>query len=204
MKENKKEKKVIFNKYLTLKALIVLVVLLAFNSYAWFVFATKVSGGLTASVVAWDITFQVGDSETITNIEIDVSKIYPGMETYTKEISAKNSGESEANLAYKYKFLTLLGEEYIVGENITQEELESKIQNEYPFKISVTVDKTELTTGFEEAHFTIKVEWAYESGDDDADTYWGEKAYEFKRDHPNEDCLKLGIILSAEQKEKQI
>ena len=48
-----KKKKITFNKYLTLKALIILVVLLAFNSYAWFVFATKVSGGLTASVVAF-------------------------------------------------------------------------------------------------------------------------------------------------------
>ena len=123
-----KKKKITFNKYLTLKALIILVVLLAFNSYAWFVFATKVSGGLTASVVAWDITFQVGDSETITNIEIDVSKIYPGMETYIKQISAKNSGESEATLAYEYKSLTLLGETFTVGENITQEELENKIQ----------------------------------------------------------------------------
>ncbi|WP_289450348.1 hypothetical protein, partial [Klebsiella pneumoniae] len=85
------------------------------------------------------------------------------METYIKQISAKNSGESEATLAYEYKSLTLLGETFTVGENITQEELENKIQNEYPFKISVTVDKSELTTGFEEAHFTIKVEWAYES-----------------------------------------
>ena len=199
-----KKKKITFNKYLTLKALIILVVLLAFNSYAWFVFATKVSGGLTASVVAWDITFQVGDSETITNIEIDVSKIYPGMETYIKQISAKNSGESEATLAYEYKSLTLLGETFTVGENITREELENKIQNKYPFKISVTVDKSELTTGFEEAHFTIKVEWAYESGDDDADTYWGEKAYEFKKNHPSESCLRLGLVLSAEQKDKKI
>ena len=59
--------------------------------------------------------------------------------------------------------------------------MENKIQNEYPFKISVTVDKSELTTGFEEAHFTIKVEWAYESGDDDADTYWGEKLMNLKK-----------------------
>ena len=64
-------KKLFSNKYLTLKTLIILVVLLAFNSYAWFVFATKVSGGLTAHVTSWNITFQIGDDETITNVEID-------------------------------------------------------------------------------------------------------------------------------------
>lgn len=196
-------KKLFSNKYLTLKTLIILVVLLVFNSYAWFVFATKVSGGLTAHVTSWNITFQIGDDETITNVEIDVSKIYPGMETYTKEIKAKNVGESVADLSYQYQSLRVLDEEYTVGTNCTQEELNDRILNQYPFKISVTIDKTELETQNGEGLFIIKVEWPYESGDDEKDTYWGEKAYEFYQNNTDKSCLNLKLLLIAEQKGKK-
>lgn len=195
--ENKKS---FVKKYIKLRTLIILVVLLVFNSYAWFIFATKVSGGLSAHVTSWDITFQTGDDDSITNIEIDVSTIFPGMETYRKEIKVKNSGESIANLMYKYQSLTVLGDEYTVGENCTQEELNQKIANDYPFKITVTVDKNEIDIANEEGLFVITVEWPYESGDDETDTYWGERAYEFSQNYPDESSLHLSLFLIAEQK----
>ena len=116
-----KTKKGFISKYIKLRTLLILVVLLVFNSYAWFVFATKVSGGLTAHVTSWNITFQVGDEDYVTNVVIDVSTIYPGMETYVKEIKAKNVGESIADLSYQYKSLVVLGDEYTVPDNCTQD-----------------------------------------------------------------------------------
>lgn len=195
----KTNKKGISRKYLILKALIILTVLLVFNSYAWFIFATKVSGGLTAHVTSWNVTFLVGDDESITNILIDVSKIYPGMETYRQEVRAKNVGESIANLEYRFESIRILDEEYTVGENITQDELNTKLQ-EYPFKIQVTVDKSELETAKGEGLFIITVEWLYESGDDEKDTYWGQKAYEFSESNPDENSLHLSLLLIASQK----
>ena len=50
-----KTKKGFISKYIKLRTLLILVVLLVFNSYAWFVFATKVSGGLTAHVTSCNI-----------------------------------------------------------------------------------------------------------------------------------------------------
>lgn len=197
---SKERKKGFIGKYIKLKTLIILVVLLAFNSYAWFVFATRVSGGLSAHVTSWNVTFQVGDDESITNIVIDVSTIYPGMETYTKEIKVKNSGESIANLKYSYQSLTVLGDTYTIGDNCTEEELNDRIANSYPFKISVSIDTSQLDQANGEGNFTITVEWPYESGDDETDTKWGEKAYTFNKEHPDESCLHLSLFLIAEQK----
>ena len=56
---SKDNKKGFIKKYVKLRTLIILVVLLVFNSYAWFVFATRVSGGLSAHVTSWNVTFKV-------------------------------------------------------------------------------------------------------------------------------------------------
>lgn len=64
-------------KRVKLKTLILLIVLLMFNAYAWFVYTSKVSGNLTAHIESWDVTFQVGEQDAITNVLFDVDKIYP-------------------------------------------------------------------------------------------------------------------------------
>lgn len=202
--KSEKPKNGIIKKYIKLRTLIILLVLLAFNSYAWFIFATKVSGGLSAHVTSWDVTFQVGDQESITNVEIDVSTIYPGMETYTKVITAKNTGESIANLSYKFDSLTVLGTTYAVGDEYTQEQLDSKIANDFPFKITVVIDQTELETINGYGTFIISVEWPYESGDDALDTYWGERSYEYNKLNPTDSSLKLQLTLIAQQKNQNI
>lgn len=51
--------------------------LLMFNSYAWFVFQTKVSGKISAHIEAWNIMFKAGSEETVSNVEFDVDKIFP-------------------------------------------------------------------------------------------------------------------------------
>ncbi len=51
-------------KKIKLRNLLILIVLLAFNTYAWFVYTTKVSTGLNAHVSAWDVEF-VGKNRTV-------------------------------------------------------------------------------------------------------------------------------------------
>ena len=43
------------------------------------------------------------------------------------------------------------------------------------------------------------VSWPYESGDDEKDTYWGSKAYDYKKSNPNESGIKLRLKVSAVQ-----
>lgn len=199
MKNNDKPKRGI-TKYVKLHTLIILIVLLAFNSYAWFIFATKVSGGLSAHVTSWDVVFQVGEEDSVTNIVIDVSNIFPGMEDYQKNITVKNTGETIADISYQFQSLTVLGDTYELGEDYTQEQLDNKIANDYPFKITVDVDKGELETVNGHGEFTISVVWPYESGNDEIDTYWGQRAYEYNKEEPNGTSLQLVLQLIAQQK----
>lgn len=64
-------------KRIKLKTLIILIILLMFNAYAWFVYTTKVSGEMVAHVEAWDVIFQADDEEKISYAEFDVGRIYP-------------------------------------------------------------------------------------------------------------------------------
>ena len=64
-------------KRVKLRTVIVLIILLMFNAYAWFVFSTKVQGKIEAHVEAWDVVFEADEQEKISNINFEVGKIYP-------------------------------------------------------------------------------------------------------------------------------
>lgn len=51
--------------------------LLIFNTYAWFLYATEVSTSFTAHVTSWNVDFTNENGESITEIIIDVERIYP-------------------------------------------------------------------------------------------------------------------------------
>lgn len=44
-------------KKIKLRNIVILIILLAFNTYAWFVYTTKVSLDMSAHVSAWDVEF---------------------------------------------------------------------------------------------------------------------------------------------------
>ena len=44
-------------KKIKIKNLVILICLLAFNTYAWFIYTTKVSLDMTAHVSSWDVDF---------------------------------------------------------------------------------------------------------------------------------------------------
>ena len=185
-------------KKIKLRTLIILLLLLVFNAYAWFIYATRVTMSLSAHVVSWNVRFQAGDEEITEKVEFEVGRIYPGMDTYTQEINVENTGELSAKLTYEIKSLKILDEYYEVGEDLTEDELKDKI-SEYPFKIKIDKSKDELEAENGQATFTISVEWPYESGDDKLDTSWGEKAYEYYSTNPNEPSLVLNVELKATQ-----
>lgn len=201
MKNQKKEKK-IFNliKKIKLRHIMILIVLLAFNTYAWFIYATKVSAGLNAYVTSWNVSFEAGESGATTNIVIDVDKIYPGMTTYTKIISVHNRGETAANLTYRINSYTLLGTTYQTdGATLTSDMLVTQLQNNYPFKVNVAIQNGNLVAGSGDGTYTITVTWPYESGDDATDTLWGGRAYDYYEANPGSTSLHIDMDLQAEQ-----
>lgn len=192
----KKTRKIL--KYINPKTMIILILLLVFNAYAWFIYATRASLDLTTHVAAWDINFDAGEHETTTGVIIEIDRIYPGMEDYVKEINVYNRGELLANLDYKVTAINILGDTYEVGDNYTSEDLEN-ILNSYPFKITVETTSDQIAAETGEGKFIIRVSWPFESGDDEADTYWGNRSAEFQKNNPQEKGLRVSFELIATQ-----
>ena len=127
-------------KKIKIRSLVILILLLGFNTYAWFIYATRVASDISVHISSWNVEFSVGENGNVTNLIIDVERIYPGMENEEKVVTVKNTGEIKAELEYQLNSLKVLDDYYKVGENITDEELLNKINKEYPFKINVTKD----------------------------------------------------------------
>ena len=154
-------------KKIKIRNIIFLILLLIFNTYAWFIYATRVSSSLSAHVSSWNVEFSTGEQDTSTNIIIEIDRIYPGMETVEKNITVKNKGEIKAELTYEILSIKFLDESYKLGENITSEELEKKMSSDYPFKVNISKDDTKLSQGIGEGSFLVTVKWPFESGNDE-------------------------------------
>ena len=50
-----------------------------------------------------------------------------------------------------------------------------------------------------ELKFIVKVVWPFESGNDQADTYWGNRSAEFQKNNPQEKGLRVTFELTATQ-----
>lgn len=188
-------------KTVKLKTLILLIVLLSFNSYAWFIYATKVSSGMNAHITSWNVKFKAGDEDITTNVVFDVDKIYPGMEDQTKTLTAYNEGEMIAQLSYDIKQIRILDTTYTASETLTSEEIESLLAD-YPFKLTFAIDNSNLNAENGSATFIIMLTWDFESGDDALDTAWGERAYEYNKNNPNSPSIHAEIEVRATQGER--
>ena len=188
-------------KKVKIKNLIILIFLLIFNTYAWFIYATRVSADLSVHVSSWNVEFVTGEGDIITNIEILVDRIYPGMETFERTIEVHNKGETKAVLDYEIESLKIMDETYEVNEEtgLTTQDIENRIKTEYPFKINIEKNDNQLEQGSKDGYFKITVDWPFDSGDDEKDTMWGNKAYEYYSLHPGEKSIELKLQLIATQ-----
>ena len=193
-------------KKIKIRNIIVLIILLAFNAYAWFIYTTKVSMNLTAHVSAWDVEFISEQGGITSNMSVVVERIYPGMEPFERVIQVNNKGEITANLRYEVRSARIIDEYYEVGQinpatlqEYTPTDIENILTNNYPFEISIDIDETNFGTVDGIGYYTITVSWDFESGNDELDTLWGSKAYEFYEDNPGEEAIEINILLIATQ-----
>lgn len=183
-----------------LQTIFLLAILLASNSFAWFIYSTKVSNSITAKVRSWSVNFEIGTGSTTEEyIEIVVDSLYPGMNDYNKYLKAVNRGESDAVISYKVETATILGTS-LLNQNLTDNEIISKLKRDYPFKINFDITNTEIKAHGGEETITININWPYESGDDEKDTYWGNLAYNYHNENPSLPSIKLIVKITAIQK----
>ena len=188
-------------KKIKIRNLIILILLLVFNAYAWFVYTTRVSLDLSAHVSSWDVQFVAKDRGVSSDMIIKVEKVYPGMEDFEKIIEVQNRGEVNVELSYEIESVRIMDETIEKNDEtgVTSESIEEKLKKDYPFKINIVKDDSNLITGSGNGSFKITVVWPYESGDDEADTNWRRKAYEYYENNPDKECIELKLVLKATQ-----
>ncbi|MDD5865980.1 MAG: hypothetical protein PUD07_05855 [bacterium] len=192
---NKKIKKIF--KKIRLKTLFLLAITLASNSFAWFIYTTEVSSNITTKVREWKVTFDAQGQNIEKEIIINVDSLYPGMEEYTQTLTASNSGESRAKITYELKEATVLGDN-LMNLNLENTSLIDYLKTAFPFKIDISASNNIIDIGGSES-ITIRVYWPYESGNDELDTQWGNRAYDYHEANPDSPSITLVLKISATQ-----
>ncbi len=175
---------------------------------AWFAYSGFARAETSVDVKAWYIEFQKNGEAVNNDIVISIDEIFPGMEPKIETIDIKNLGDSDAAISYAINTARILEKEL----NISDEEsgfLNDSLSHDYPFHIDVSLSKSYALKQDGSSELKVAVTWPLDSGNDDLDSNWGSKAYEFKKaedeKHLKDDNyqprspVKISISLKAEQ-----
>ena len=177
------------------RTLFFLIIALMANTFAWFIYSNKVSNSITTGVKSWKITFDQDGQTLEQNVVFDFDDIYPGVNDQEKSIDITNDGEMKAYISYKIESIQIFDDIFTI-DNYSSLELENILNNNYPFKIVFSNDN-EINIG-DTASFKVHLTWPFESGDDEKDTYYGKKSYEFKQ-NSNDSQIKIKVKIKASQ-----
>lgn len=175
-----------YKNYLKINFVSIIIIAVSFTSatLAWFAYSGLNRVQTVVNVKAWYIELENNGETVSSDIVISSSDIYPGMETTDETILIKNEGDSDASINYAITSARILddnGDRYVVEEGVyTTEEVEDIISHNYPFNINISLDRNYVIAKGEEATFEVSITWPLDSGDDNADSYWGSQAYLFQ------------------------
>ena len=157
-KRSKRRNKLIF------KSLLLVVFLFGLNTFAWFIYISKVSTDLTASVVSWDITF-MDDNNIVEHAILAIPDMKPGMNEYSKKFRIINRSGVDATFKYDIVSMELFGDTYtLANEDYENEDLIALLEDGFPFKVSF-LSSTETISQNTTSSFEIAVNWSYEPVD---------------------------------------
>ncbi len=154
-------------------------------TFAWFGYTGRTSTDAEIDVKAWYIELE-HDGAIITNeINVSFDSLVPGMDPLTESITVNNLGDADALLKHSLVSARILDKPEDIynaaGDSEKAKEIEDALAHNYPFRIDIVVsDKVvEAKTGV--STFDITISWPLDSGDNEADTYWGNQAYYYKQ-----------------------
>lgn len=196
---NVKDKILFLKKRLRRRTLFFLILALMANTFAWFIYSNKVSNNITTGVKSWKINFKQDGVDIVNNVEFKIDSIYPGMPDYTNSLSITNIGETAANISYEVEEIKIL-DEFYNSDMYSSTDLINRLKDNYPFKMNFSINNQEVGTG-QTSEFTFSLVWPYESGHDEADTYWGKKSASFKEQYPDKEQIAIKVKIIAGQKE---
>lgn len=196
---NVKDKILFLKKRLRRRTLFFLILTLMANTFALFIYSNKVSNNITTGVKSWKINFKQDGVDIVNNVEFKIDSIYPGMPDYTNSLSITNIGETAANISYEVEEIKIL-DEFYNSDMYSSTDLINRLKDNYPFKMNFSINNQEVGTG-QTSEFTFSLVWPYESGHDEADTYWGKKSASFKEQYPDKEQIAIKVKIIAGQKE---
>ena len=183
--------------------IIILIVFIMANTFAWFIYANKVSSNINVHVKGWNVTFEANQNQITNQVNVTVDDLYPGMTDYEYNISAYNNSEVTANLTYEIIEARILNDTYVTVEgrgsrgetvlstDLLSADLEYMLAEDYPFTITLSTTGSLLSTNNGQQDFYLNVEWPYENNQDALDTTWGIAASNYKTSHPNSPSISL-------------
>lgn len=151
---------------------------------AWFAYSGLSDVSTDIDIKAWNIELSRNGEAVSNEVVISLPSITPGMETNNEVINIKNLGDSDAMISYNIVSARILGDEadnYIANDTVTTNYIEDALSHKYPFHINISLDKGYAVARGGESKIEFSVSWPFDSGDNELDTTWGNKAYEFNR-----------------------
>ena len=169
---------------------------------AWFAYSGLITAKTEVNVKAWKIEFNKSGTEVSNELTIRLNDISPGMETMSETIDIKNLGDTAAAVSYEIASARILNDELDAND---QDKLKDALSHDYPFHIDMSISDNFIRAHDGTGEFNISVSWPFESDNDEADSEWGTKAYEFqleeskKEENERRYSLKIEIRLKAVQ-----
>lgn len=205
MKKKKKKRRI------KIYRIVFLIVLLVVNSTAWFIYVNTVQNNLDVHVKAWDVNFEAGENEVSGMVNVTVDDLYPGMDDYDYELTARNRSEVTASINYEILEANIFGEviktiegkrnsnEEVLETDISSADFEEQLANDYPFKIRFSLSDNTMTAGTGTSVYHVNVVWPYEQGNDELDTEWGIRSASFKSSNPTSPSISFKIKIKITQ-----
>ena len=195
--------------YLKLNIVSILFAIVSLTSVtlAWFAYSGLAEARTEVGVKAWYIEFEKNNEVVSNDIVISLEDIYPGMAPKKEEVTIKNLGDVDAKLTYKIDSARILDSNedyYQLSNNMDTNTIEDALSHNYPFHIDINVDKLYIDSK-DEATFKINVTWPLDSGNNNLDSLWGRRAYQYGENQellePEEraPAIEVAIKVTAEQ-----
>ncbi len=198
-----------YKTYLKLNIMSIFFIAVSFVSItlAWFAYSGLGKVSTDIDVKAWYIEFEKNNEAVSNDIVISLADIYPGMEPINESVAIKNLGDSDAQISYSISSARILDESLDTVTDL--EKVEDELAHNYPFHINIELDKKYALAKDGVSKLNFSVSWPLDSGDDETDSEWGAKAYEFQKkekekydadnNYEIEASLKVVINVKAEQ-----
>ena len=124
-------------------AILMFLMLLTVNAYAWFIYIKESRFDLSAKIVSWDVNF-LTDTQEVSEINEQIQNVAPGMIPYSKTINITNNSDFDAEFAYMLTDFQIMGTSALPAnaKSMTVEEILRYLEERYPFDFSISVSSS--------------------------------------------------------------